>query len=259
MQCINMKRSFKVLLTIALVSTFTACEKGELQLYDQPDMVYIYKDASNVTSQDSAVYSFALKAPSLMTDTVKIPLRIMGVAKPADRVVGVKAVADSSTAVAGEHYDFLVSEIKANEYTGYINVLVKRTPEMKTREFRLVIEVTASKDFEPGIANTTTLPATQSLRGGGSTRYLIKINDYLVKPGNWDTQLTTYFGSYSQVKYKFVIDVTGRNTFVLSSAPDAVSISQLLYFKVLCKDALAAYESANGPMIDEFGNRVSFP
>jgi hypothetical protein len=93
---------------------------------------------------------------------------------------------------------------------------------------------------------------------GGGTRYLVKINDYLSQPTNW-SQLTGYFGTYSQVKYAFVISVTGRSEFLFTNTTDPVSTSQMLYFKIQCQNALTAYVTANGPMVDEFGQTVQFP
>ena len=178
----------------------------------------------------------------------------MGTAKGKDRVVTVRAIADSSTAVAGQHYEFLPSGIKAGEYTGTILLLVKRTTDMKTDNKRLLLEVVESADFKPGIPNT----ATVNPRAGGALKYLVKINDFLTMPSNWNSAPVYYFGTYSQVKYAFVINVTGRSEF-LTSGTDAVSTSQFLYYKLICKDALATYEAANGPMMDENGIRITFP
>lgn len=250
-----MKHTLKQILIPALLLTFvTACEKSELTKYDQSDMVYIYKDYFSAT-KDSVTYSFAIKPTSLSIDTVKVPLRIMGVAKTTDRTVTVRAVPDSSTAVAGQHYDFLPVLIKAGEYAGNIPVLVKKTGDLKTGEKRLLVEVMESSDFKPGIPNTVPL----NPRAGGSLRFLIKINDALTKPANWDTQLASYFGTYSQAKYKFVIEVTGRTEFIFGSGADNISTSQILFYKTSCKNALLAYEAANGPMLDENGIRITFP
>src|ERR1044071_6584991 len=105
---------FKFLIALFFAGGFTACKKSELTKYDQPDMIYIYKDAFN-TNRDSISYSFAIKPASLKADTVKVPLRIMGLAKNVDREVKVRVVTDSSTAVAGTHFDILPVVVKAGE------------------------------------------------------------------------------------------------------------------------------------------------
>lgn len=241
------------LIPSTLLVFMTGCKKSEITSYEQSDMVYIYKDYF-ATTNDSSSFSFAVKPASRLVDTVKIPLRIMGTAKGKDRVVNVRAIADSSTAVAGQHYDFLPTVIKSGEYTGNILVLVKRTADMKTADKRLLLEVVESADFKPGVPNT----ATNNPRAGGGLKYLVKINDYLTMPANWNSAPVFSFGTYSQVKYAFVINVTGRSDFP-TSGTDAVSSSQFLYYKLICKDALAVYEAANGPLMDENGIRVTFP
>jgi hypothetical protein len=243
----------KGLLAVLPVVLLVSCKKSELVTYEQPDMVYIYKDISN-TAMDSITYSFATKPSTVMYDTVKVPLRIMGVAKNKDREVKVKAVVDNSTATAGTHYEFLPSVIKAGQYTGFIPVLVKRSANLKTTEVRLQLEVIESNDFKPGVPNT----APVAPLAGGSLRYLVKINDYLSQPTNW-SQLSTYFGTYSQVKYALIINVTGRSEFLFTGTSNPVSISQMLYFKIQCKNALEAYTTANGPLMDELGQVVTFP
>ena len=179
----------------------------------------------------------------------------MGLAKDKDRTVNVRIVKDSTTAQEGAHYTLLPAAIKANEYTGNIALVIKRANDLKSSELRLVLEVVESTDFKPGVPSTT----AQSPRAGGTLRFLVKMNDYFIKPANWDTQLTSYFGTYSQVKYAFVIKVTGRSEFIPGSGADNVSIPQLTYFKVLCKTELATYNASNPPMKDEFGNLVTFP
>src|SRR5687767_137502 len=76
-----------------------ACKKSNLTEYVQPDMIYVYKDFYN-TNKDSATYSFAIKPNGVMTDTVKVPLRIMGIARDKDRTVAVQTVAGSTTATS---------------------------------------------------------------------------------------------------------------------------------------------------------------
>lgn len=244
-------RSF-LFIPVLFAWLLTACKKSGLTSYMQPDMIYVYKDFYN-PNKDSITYSFAIKSNTLITDTVKVPLRIMGNARDKDRTVAIQILADSTTA-ASQQYALLPTIVKAGSFTTDIPVLVKRTPDMKTREVRILLTIAASDDFLPGIPNTT---ATTS-RAGGATQYLVKINDFLTKPSNWETVLSTYFGAYSQVKYKFIIDVTGRTEFPISG-PDMVSPSQFLFYKKLCREALETYNTTNGPLTDESGMLVTFP
>jgi len=232
----------------------SGCEKSELTGYEEPPMVFIYKDGYDV-SRDSISYSFAVKPASLQFDTVKVPLRIMGDAAPKDRVVGVKVVQDSTTAVQGTDFDLGPTVIPAGAFTSSINVVVKRNAGLKNKEVRLMVEIEASEDFLPGISNAKAENATW---GAGLT-YLIKLNDFFSKPDNWDSRLSYYFGAFSQRKFGFIIEVTGMTEFP-TSGPDQLPYGIFTYLKTLCHNKWLEYVEANGPMIDEeTGNEVIFP
>ena len=243
------------LLTCVLLAgiVLIGCKKSEPTSYELGDMVYVYKDPNN-TKKDSTTYSFAVKPNSLTVDTVKIPVRIMGIAKGYDREVKLIAVDTASTAVEGVHYDFLPYKIPAGAYSALLPVVIKRTPDMKTQSFTLMVKIVESKDFLPGVANS---PAAGSF-GGASTHYPIRINDFLTKPSNWDAQLIPHFGAFSQVKYQFIIAATGITDFTVGNTP-LMSYGEIVYHKAFVKSKLVDYVAANGPLIDELGAVVTFP
>ncbi|WP_205511274.1 DUF4843 domain-containing protein [Longitalea arenae] len=242
-----------IYLPVFLILLVIACKKSELTSYTQPDMIYFYKD-HYLTNKDSIVYSFAVKSNSLQADTIRIPMRIMGVAAGHDRSVHIQAVADSSTA-SPEHYTILPTTVKAGEFTTNLSLLVHRKADLKTNELRLLLEIAASEDFLPGVYHSASSPSM----GGGSVRFPVRINDYLTKPLNWDTFMTFYFGSYSQVKYKLVIDVTGRTEFP-NSGDDRLTPSEMTYFGKACAYYLEEYNKTNGTKLtDETGQEITFP
>lgn len=242
-----------LLLIVVVFATVTGCKKSELTKFELNDRVYIYKEAFN-TKRDSVTSSFAVKPNSLLVDTVKIAVRIMGVAKNYDREVKLMAVDTATTAVAGVHYQFLPYVIKAGAYSADLPVVINRTTDMKTQSFTLTVEVAESKDLKPGVPNS----AVTGNFAGASIRYFIRMNDFLTKPSNWDSQLNTYFGAYSQVKFKFIIDVTGITEFAIGAAP-LMSFGEISYYKAFVKSKLTDYVTANGPLMDENGGVVTFP
>jgi hypothetical protein len=247
------KKSNILLCAIAVITLAAGCKKSELTQFDQPDMIYIYKDAFN-TKRDSATSSFAIRSNSLHTDTVKVPVRIMGAAKNIAREVKLGAIAAGTTAIEGTHYEFLPYTIPAGAYSADLPVVIKRTTDLKTREFTLQLQILESKDFKPGVPNSQ---VTGSF-AGASLQYLIKINDFLTMPSNWNI-LASFFGNYSQVKYKFIIDVTGIAEFSYGFQGAIIAYGEMQYYQALCKRKLAEYVAVNGPLIDEFGLAVSFP
>lgn len=240
-------------LQVFFLLMITACKKSEPVSFTQPGMIYFYKNHYNA-SKDSIVFSFATIPDGKITDTVRVPLRIMGVASDRDRTVNIQVVADSSTALE-QHYTILPTIVKAGMYTTDVPLLVKRTPELKTKDVRLLLEVGTSDDFIPGVYNST----TSTSMGGGAIRFPVRISDFLTKPNNWDTFIATFFGAFSQVKYKLVIQVTGRAQF-FTSGDDPVTISEMNYFKMDCRDYLKKLNAANSTELkDENGNLVIFP
>ncbi|HEX7846620.1 MAG TPA: DUF4843 domain-containing protein [Chitinophagaceae bacterium] len=251
-----MNRIIKILfLPLSALLILASCKEEELLKYDQPAMAYFYKDYFNVTAvNDSTVYSFAIRPDAQMTDTVKVPVRIMGPAAAVDRVVNILVIADSSTAVAATHYELLPVIVKANEFTTFMEVVVKRTADLKLGEVKLWVEIKESPDFKPGIpATTPTNP-----HAGGNLKYKIRLNDILTQPSNWNV-LTSFFGVYSKVKYLFIIQATGLSVFSYGFSGAALSYADMNFLNDQCKVKLAQYESINGPLLDENGVRVTFP
>lgn len=247
-----MTKLIQYILAPVFLLWLTSCSKSELTAYEQPGSIYIYKQMYGTTN-DSITSSFAIKSAGLQVDTVFVPVRIMGNAVHKDRVVKLEAWADSSTAVEGVDYVFLPYVVPADSFTAKLPVVIKRTAEQKTKELRLMLRVVASADFLPGAVGNTSgsIP-------GATLKYLIKINDFLTKPSNWDSFLVYYFGTYSQVKYKLVIDATGRFEF-LTSGDNAVSTASMIFYALQAQQLQAEYEANNGPLLDENGNAITFP
>jgi hypothetical protein len=247
------KHSLYIIIPALLLAAFSSCKKSELTAFDQPAMVQFYKHFDD-SKRDSFLYSFAIKPADLMVDTVKLPVRISGVAANKDRQINLKTVADSTNAVAGTDYIIHSSIVRAGRYNDSIWVIVKRTPDMGTTEKRLMLEIVPSEDFQPGIGNMPVMDG--SFRSGAATRMLVKINDFLTKPSDWDKGLHFFFGTYSRVKFQFIIQVTGRTEFPYGTAE--IPYGQFSAYKNMMVAALSDYVKEHGPMIDENGQVVSF-
>lgn len=248
-----MRKIFIIPAFIILVYLLEGCKKSNPTTYGQEAMIYVYKDGFNAR-KDSVIYSFATKPNDIMEDTVYVPLRIIGEAADRDRTVKVVAVKDSTSAVEGTHFTIQPVIVRAFEYTTNIKVLVKRSAEMKNQQLRIYLQVEESSDFKPGVPYSLSTGSTW----GASLSYNIGINDFLTKPANWDLALNSFFGAYSQEKYKFIIQVTGLSEFP-NSGEGAIQYGEFLFLKQKCRQALAEYEKVNGPLYDENGIRITFP
>lgn len=221
---------------LLLPAMFVACEKSELQSFSEEVMIYFFKPR-NTPTPDSLTYSFAVRDAAVQFDTVKIPLRIIGMAAEEDRAVHYSVIADKSNAEPSS-YALLPAVVKANEYATFLQVKVLRSPALKNQEMRLWLQLENSDDFKTGVDD--------------QLKYLVKINDFLSMPASWPS-MSSHFGKYSNTKYDLIIKATGRFDYT------GVLFTEAEHLKQTSVNYLIAYEEANGPLYDENGDRVFFP
>lgn len=236
-----MKRKIIILYMSMAVLMMTACTKDKLITYNDDSNLYFEKVASN-TSKDSTTYSFAVKDKALLQDTVYLNVRTMGKISKQSREINLAVLAGQTSAIDGQHYKLLSYVMPADSFKMRLPVLVKRSTDLLKKEVSLVLRIAASKDFQPGVAN--------------QLEYKIKINDFFSKPDNWDSRLSVFFGNFTEVKFAFIFKTLGMSTFAY---PEEVPYSQMTYLKLKLKNTLAEQEKVSGPLIDEQGNRVTFP
>lgn len=232
-----MKATKPILYTalVAMTALF-ACQKSELLSYTNEPGVYFYQ-GPNITSIDSVGYNFILLPINEAVDTVYLPLRIMGDPASTDREVAIQVV-DSSTAKEGVHFTFGAKIVHAGKFTDSIPLYLKRTSEMTTSILKLFLQIVPSKDFQPGYATYQD--------------FKITITDQLIPP-TWSFTMSSTFGTYSTVKFRFMVSVLQRVSFT------GLFPSELASMASQVKLALAEYENTNGPLLDENGIRVVFP
>ncbi|WP_167016580.1 DUF4843 domain-containing protein [Chitinophaga sp. Cy-1792] len=243
-----MKKNLIYILLFGFLIGFGACKKSELQTYKDISRIYFYRQYGGINF-DSSTYSFAVRPDSVTRDTMWLPMRIMGIASNTERTAKIDVVADSSTAIAPDDYELLPVKVAANSYTTLLGIVVHRSSNVQKKEVRIRLAIGTNTDFSPGVANA--YPGGQT--AGGTASYLVKINNTVTKPGNWDDWLVYFFGDYSEVKYRFVIQVTGQADF-----PDTLPIGIFSVYQSMCQEALDQYMQDNGPLIDENGKEVSF-
>lgn len=220
---------------LSLVCLIIACKKEELIAYSQGAGISMYKQRMS-DGRDSLTRSFAVMAETTTSDTIAIPLRIVGEVSDRDRTVNYGIITDKSD-VSKANYELFPAVIPAGSYTGVLQIRVNKTSDLKTRDAKLWITLLASADFIVGPKELST--------------YLIKINDYLTKPASWDE---VRFGEYSQVKYGMIIRETGYHDYT------GLKPEVLLYIVSKCRNVLRTYQAEHGTeMMDENKVAVRFP
>lgn len=217
-----------------------SCKKDELKLYEQDARIYFERGLA----ED---FTFTNFGEEVTTDTIYIPLRIMGSASAKDRVFNI-IVDDSSTAKRGYHFEFGPQVIPANSYSVELPVYLYRRPGLKDSIADAYLTIGETPDFKPGYGDKVRLDPYDRLH------YKISINDQLLKPSDWEVSWIFYFGDYSKAKHLFINQTYGSSEWTDLMFPQDINF---LVQKV--KYAFYQYEQANGSLIDENGNQVTFP
>lgn len=193
-----MKKIFNIILVIFTCHIFFGCE-------DQP-MLFNDEDALYFGTTDTLLaYSFA-KYPKRVSDTLQIPLQVLGNATDQDRTLAFEVLptVDGKPAVEGQHYKIPNQGIiKANNVTGSLTVIIYRTSDLEEgATVSFILKIKPNEDFQ-----TIGIAKNQKLR----------INlAYLQKPASWGeftgaitgffAGYNTNFGTWTPTKYKVVLD-----------------------------------------------------
>ena len=236
-------------LIILAIITLSACKKEKTEVFTGKPGISFYYVVSG--SADSTNYSFANQIKQKSSDTIFIRMRVMGTSVDRPREIEVKAL-ESTTAKEGVHFILPKITLPADSLTVTYPIILINTEDLKTTTYHLEVAVKENSEFIQGVvgqANVTTRNITS---------YIINFNNQLIQPDYWK-YIANYFGVYSNVKYRFMIDVCGFSDFKPDSIGGEISYSDFLNYNVKLKNALNEYVKVHGPMLDETGLEISFP
>ncbi|MBE5319827.1 DUF4843 domain-containing protein [Pedobacter sp. MR2016-19] len=244
----------KYLSYIMVAACLFSCKKEAVETYQGKDGVsffaYTYEQL-NTTAVRS--YSFAFQATEKQRDTLFIPMRITGKLSDKPRTVLLKT-AQGTTATAGVDFELKEFTVPAGASKFNYPLILLNSAGMAKNVYRIVLEPAETKDFILGTLGQT--PETVTNQGTEENfRYLkIDVSGMYVRPAYWDL-LDADFGEFSAEKYKFMVKILGITDFSFEN----IGSDGLLNYPVTLRNALAAYEAANGPLLDENGQEISFP
>ncbi|MCD0490665.1 DUF4843 domain-containing protein [Pedobacter sp. MC2016-14] len=243
------------ILTVALFGitlVMGSCKKEIIAYVDDPRLYFYEEEATAAKSIiTSRSFSFAGQPGTVTQQIIPVQVKIMGENSNKDRSFSAEAVPGLTNATQGTDYRILGGTIAANKNTGTLNVIVYRIPGLDKITKTLVLKISNSGDFKPATLENSI--------------FTINWNEALIKPANWDTfpGLASYFGVYSMVKWKFIIETLGITSFPLVAPVPGASFysnAAMLDFKAQLKAALIIRNlSPNTPLTDEFNLAVSFP
>jgi hypothetical protein len=191
---------------------------------------------------DSLTFSFVTYPADTTSKVMNVEVAVMGPVSDHARTANI-IVASSLTTATNDLYEVPSTVvIPANAASAYLPVTLKRGNVLQTKAVRLRIEVAKSDDFGIGV--------------DGQNHLTLIWTDVLSKPNNW-SDLEEFFGSYSNVKYRFMLanagGITGFNI-------DTMTWAALQSYKIKFQNALDEYNAAHpgNPLKDENGVLVTF-
>ncbi len=234
------KYTISLICSVLALFLFSSCEKEGFYYQDEARvrMEGPYKWAVNT---DSLEFSFITVPTGVDQMEMQITVYIMGAVSENDRIVNIGVNSAKTTATGNQYTCPSQVTIPANSLSANFTVVLNRTPDLQQNTVSLYVELKESEDFKVGVKERDHL--------------LIKWNDILSMPKNW-SELETFFGAFSLVKYRFMINNTGVTEFSATT----MSWAQLMNYKIILRNALDAYNAAHpgNPLTDENGQIVTF-
>lgn len=147
--------------------------------------------------RDSTIYSFGLKNDTILIDTLKMVVELVGKPSKIDRKYLVEIMTDSTTAVEGVHYKPFNKEqvFRANKRVDTLRIPIIR--ENLNRDYlnpkneRLDLRITENGDFTTGLT-----------RG---VRAKVVMNDCMVEPEWWEGNFHGSLYYFHPKKWKILI------------------------------------------------------
>lgn len=230
-------------LLLSLSSLFlTGCSSDEDFYYSDEPRVRLEGDYIWAAGSDSVTFSFVTYDESVQTQTIDVDAKIMGMPESRDRTVNITVDASKTTASASLYTVPEQVVVSAGETKGTFSVVLKRDASLQQKAVRLCIKVSSSTDFKPGVSE--------------QDHVTFIWNDILSKPNNW-SDLETFFGQYSDTKYRFMLAYSGG---ISEFSTDTMSWALLNSLRIRFQNALNDYNAAhpNQPLTDENGQLVTF-
>ncbi len=235
----NTMNKFKILAFIGWLAVFYACSNDPF-LYNDEARIRMEGPSIWTLGTDSLEFSFASFNNATLDTTFEVTIYVMGTGVERERTalfeVGAETTADPAL------YSFpLELIIPEGETSAILPVTIRRKESLKEKAVQLDVKVKESADFKIGANEQNHL--------------LIKWSDILIKPSNWN-DLVEFFGDYSDVKYRFIIDVLNQASF----DTDVLSWAQMKNYQIVLTEKLREYNETHPqePLTDENGNLVEF-
>ncbi len=230
-----MKKIF-LILAMAIIC-FASCQEEKMMDYALDGKVYFNEWLDKYHRADSITYSFAVQNAKVTKDTLRVNTKLMGDIADYDRFFKGEVIIDSSTAIAGRHFKLLDGVMKAGEYEAYLPIEIYRTEDIKDKEVRLVVRLSAIGELSAGNDEELTM-------------FKLVWADKLIRPTDWPR----VWGTYSDNKYLFAIDQLQETnwpvyaSWIKEETAGYYTNAELYRRAAFLNGEYAKYKKANGPI-----------
>jgi hypothetical protein len=260
-----MKKIIKSSLSVALLLAFgmSSCTKNELFYFDNKSntALNIWLGTEN-TAFPSRTHNFAYQVEGTQFEFL-FYVRLTGAIADYDRKFTLEQDSGDFNKISYEVFEYVLPAgqhqasfpIRFNKPAGF-NSFADSVDGI------VVFRIKENEHFKTGVTERS--------------RLVFRLKNVEGKPENWDAEesgysrLSNYFGTYSAIKYGFILEVSGLPTMfrvrnlwpedpVIMNNPDLISQNEAVFIRDLCKAIQLEREAINGPFLDENGNRIVFP
>lgn len=251
----------RLLIILMVCGIFAACKREDLQQYTEKPRVYLRLEKQAFYAPFPTAKAGNLRIDYLpqtsnkKTDTLNLTFQVSGPASDNPRPFVFERTTMTGNAIEGVDYDLLDKDfvIPAGKFGASFRLVIRRNTNMTTKEVTFAYNLKANEAFELGPkADTARFSGNASVMKMNAINFIVR--DIAIKPDNWDSFIVTYFGLYSEVKYRFIID-----TLKLISFPSTTSAATMRSNLTKLKTALTKYNNTHPEKLkDENGIEISF-
>ena len=224
----KLKHIFTIL---AAAATFAGCEKEGIITYDNNTRYLSF------ASKEVEV-SFT-KYPGETTIQYPVVVNSTGYSEK-EQTYKISVVAENTTAQASDYTMPATFTMPAKAVADTFYVSLNYSEKLDTETMRLGLKIEANENFLEGEV--------------ASRMYDLYFNNKLAKPAWWTSSVTSYYlGTYSDLKYKYFLQVTKVDL------NESSSTSEIRHYSLIFKAWLAEQDAAGNTVTEANGTPMTVP
>lgn len=256
-----MKKLSDKIMLLLLAMTAGSCSEESTDLFDTSLTalnIWVGNEAGVVYDETVYNYSYAYEEGS-----ITFYAQLVGMPADRDRTFRLELFGNDSAMVAPtvrtEDYVLPAGQTHGTYHVYFNTQLLPASDLFTTKDGTVSFRMKPNNEFNTGTEK--------------HQQFTVVLKNYLAKPANWDVAnyprmpLANYFGTYSRVKYQFMIEhlhlidfeINYNATTSYDEATNTISASYAIYLQQVVQRRLNEYnESHDSPLTDEYGLPVTF-